>query len=581
MFQSLGTARTGLNSAQVGLSVTGHNLSNMNIYGYTRQQALQIENFSINKGYNALGAKQVGTGTTTNTIRQIRDQFLDKQYRTEATKASYYNIKYNVGTEIETTIGELQSDYNTQSVIQDMWDALNELSIDPSSIATRGTFVSTCITMLDKFNTVYSDLKAQQYNLDDQVRDVVKDINNLVSEVQLYNEKIASAEMAGDNANDYRDARNLALDELSQLLPITYTEKADGQIEITCEGNYLLSNGLQNKIGLRYTTDKYSFVEPVFTSSDEILPASNNLAKNVLDMTGTITAGLGNDESVLRALLSARGSQPVTYSSEAVKPDVTDTTKYPLGASDPQYQLDYQQYKEDKFNIEQATIPKTLKDLDTVFNKMCTLINDALAPQEISSDAPYDLEGNQSYLEIFVRKEEPYSDRYENITYDADGNIVSGDYLAEDADNYYSQYTMGNIIINPELMNVDGYDKISLSPTGDVSDNSLVLEIMDQWKDDTITMPGTNNSCSIEEGYNYLVSKLGNETNEASTYYEQQVTNMTNLENNRTSISGVSLDEEMTNMMKYQHSYSAAARLFNVIDSMIDTVVNRTGRVGL
>ncbi len=290
-------------------------------------------------------------------------------------------------------------------------------------------------------------------------------------------------------------------------------------------------------------------------------------------MTGTITATNGKDESVLRALLLSRGSEPITHMTKVPeKPDWTDTTKYPLGMADTAYQADYEEYKLQKFNIEEATIPKTLKDLDTVFNAVCTLINDALAPQvKDPTTAPYDLEGNQSYLEIFVRANDPYSGRY-------DGTDT---YIEENENDYYSQYTLGNVKINPELVNVDGYDKIALSPSGSVSDNSLVLELLSKWSGDYVTMPGADEPSSIEESYNRLVSRLGNETNEASSYYDQQLTNMTYLENNRTAISGVSLDEEMTNMMTYQHSYNAAARLLNIIDSMIDTVVNRTGRVGL
>ncbi len=572
MFTSLGTATKGLNTAQVGLSTTGHNLSNMNVYGYTRQQNIQMDSMYINKGYNALGAKQIGTGTDIAAIRQIRDEFLDKQYRTESCRAGFYSVKYDVGLEIETIIGELQSDYNTQSVVQDIWESLNELSMNPDSIATRGVFVSTCITFLDKFSTVYEDLKAEQYNLNTQIKDTVKEINDLVGTIQEYNEKISIAEMSGDNANDYRDIRNISLDKLSELLPITYSEEPNGHVEIMCEGNYLLSEGTVNNIGLRYTSDEYSFVEPVFTNSEEILPASNTVNRNVINMTGTISANLDNDNSILRSLLLSRGTKPITHLSEPIKPDVTDTTKYPLGANDLNYIADYKQYKIDKFNIEEATIPKTMKNLDTVFNAVCAIINDAVAPQvKDPNTAPYDLEGNQSYLEIFVRKEEPYSSRY-------DGTDT---YIEEDPDNYYSQYTLGNIMINPELMNVDGYDKIALSTSGDLNDNTLILDLMDAWTSDYFVMPGDTHASSITEGYNSFVSKLGNETNEALTYYQQQVTNMTNLENNRTSISGVSLDEEMTSMMKYQHSYNAAAKLLNVIDSMIDTVVNRTGRVGL
>ncbi len=570
MFGSLNTATTGLNAAQMGLSVTGHNLANMNTYGYSRQQALQVDSVYFNRGYTALGTNQIGTGTDVNTIRQVRNRFLDAQYRTEVAKAGYYSTRYGVGIEMESILGELASDYSTQSALQDVWSALNELSMDPSSIAARGVFVSTCQTLLDKFDTVYRDLIAEQYNLDQQVRDSVDRVNTLVEQIQILNEKISIAESAGDNANDYRDARNLALDELSAIVPITYSEDENGYVEIMCEGNYLLSDGIQNNIGLRYTSDGYSFVEPVFTNSDEILPADNNTAVPLFDFSKPVGPEYDNDKSSLKAILYTRGTKPVTHLSEPIKPDVTDTTKYPLGEDDPQYIIDYAQYEEDKFNIERAIIPKTMKDLDTVFNATITLINDSLAPRIQSPDDPVGLDGTQ-HLEIFVRKEEPYSGRYD----------ASGTYIEEDPDNYYSQYTMGNVMINPELMNVDGYDKIPLSNSGEPGDNTLILEMLETWNSDFIYMPGMTEPMSIEGAYNHTVSKVGNETSEAKTYYEQQVTNMMNLENNRISVSGVSMDEEMTNMIKFQHAYGASAKVVNIVDSMIDQVVNRMGRVGI
>lgn len=536
-FSSFAVATSGMRAAQAGLYVMGHNISNLDTIGYTRQSVIQEAYFSQNIGTNAFGTMQVGLGTNITNIRQIRDKFLDASYREENTKFNFHNTKYEVGTNVESILGELQSDHRTQAVISDLWSSINELVTYPSGLETRNNFITTCVSFLDKMQNTYNRLQTEQYNLNTEVKQTVKDINKLLNNINDYTKLIQENEFSGDRANDYRDLRNSALDELSGLLDINYIEKTDGSLSIFSEGKELLSNGTVNKLGFRYTKEGCSFVEPVFTSSENILSSSDTNAVSLYNFFGNTSTSSGGK---LKGLLLSRGSSEANYTT----------------GEDP---LDLQ----GKFDVENCTIPKIMKQLDKLFNKIVTAINDAVAPHSgglKDSDAPYDLNDKQTYLEVFKRKQ---VDRWS-------GNSYNG----ESPNDPKTLYSIGNIVINPVFWGEDAeLDTLALagSPHG-IDDNSVPEALLDWWKKDNIPEDGKN--LSVDDFYKNMINVLGSSNNIDKIYTEQQAVLVEKTDADRQAIMGVSMDEEMQFMLIYQHAYNAGARVVNVLDSMIETILN-------
>ncbi len=758
---SLSIAGSGLWAAQAGLSVVGHNLANVNTIGYSRQSTIQADWKYLN-----VSGGQLGYGTSISSVRQIRNEFLDVKFRVEVTKATYYGTKVQAGQQIESLLGELQSEYTTESVINDLWNSLNELVTDPSSLETRGNFVSTAITLVDKMKVVYDGLIDYQNNLNQSVKDQVSDLNYYVSEIKKLNGMINSAEATGANANDYRDARNSAMDALSEIANVQYFYKKNGDIDISIEGRPLLSNGMQSNVGLRYTTSNCSYVEPVFTTSTKILKCTD-AAFPVYNLTKSIDTTKGDDGGSLKATLVARGLCPVdyttldslvpstdflkmgapnpddyplgsldpnyqtdvadfladttntfldrmrdalgflpeapiapnpldtakypggtsdvsyqadlityynaieefnltrtykapvlpdatdlatyplgesdpqyiadaiqyalditTYNAEMISltaptaptaPDATDTATYPLGESDPAYIADLKQfntdvaeynlkaiqYQEDNakyqnyltkyqeyvkndqsydfnhdrmmFNCTESTIPVLMQNLDQLFHDMVTLINNSVAPLDHNSQtAPTGLdEDHTQFMEIFVRDNAAYSGRYDS----------NGLYLVEDGTKKGSLYSIGNTIVNTDLLNPSGYNQIAFSSYENPSDNTIVNNILEAWANPLVTLPEppgtTYEALGINEAYNALVTLNATATAEDNSFLEAQIIMVNSIESSRLAIMGVSLDEEMANMQVYQNAYEASARIFSVIDEMLDKLINGTGRVGL
>jgi flagellar hook-associated protein 1 FlgK len=565
---SLGIAVSGMSAAQAGLYVIGHNIANSDTAGYVRQQVIQSDFYSNTIGESGTATMQLGLGTDIAAIRQIRDKYLDISYRTEISKTLYYSTKYEVGAEVESIIGELEGEYKFQDVLNDIWSALNELSIDPTGVDTRGNFITTISTFVNKVNNVSDRLFEYQENLNDQVKGSVSDINKIVTRIKELNELIAGAEASGDNANDYRDERNLALDELSGIIDITYKELPNGSVNIQCEGNELLANGFQNHIGLRYTAPNCSFVEPVFTTSKKILPYDpvNKDAQPVFTFTQAIDSVYGNDNGKLKSLIIARGFSQANYT---MSPENIDTST-PDG-------------KKTYFSVTNCFIPKVQVEIDTLVHSVVTMINNALSPydpvtgKQDAANAPYGLDGTQ-FTEIFVRDNPKYAARF-----DAAGNIIP-----ENPNEPYSLYTIGNIIVNPDLLNVKNYDQIPLSFSGDVGDQNALTDLLEKWKTgwtdehgNKFTAVDSDEPLSVDDFYRQVIGNIATEVSEAKEFSEEQIKLATQVDNKRKQISGVSMDEEMKNMLVYQHAYNASSRILNVIDSMIDKLVNGTGRVGL
>lgn len=523
---SISTALSGLRAAQAGLSVTGHNVSNSTVAGYTRQQAIQQDFSYRNLGSSPVGSlkMQVGLGTSVGQIRQLRNKFYDVAYREENSSGSYYARKYTAGEEINSIIGELQSEYRAQEAISDVWNAINEMSKNPSAIETRSTFIQSCVTLLNKMQDINRSLFEYQLNLNNQIKKEVNDINNIISQIADLNQKIEEIEADGSRANDLKDARNNLLDELSGYMDIEIKETPVGngnstRVDILFQGNELLVGNIPQKIGLKYCNGEYPFVEPVFTSSTEILPASDtstplfpNLASEDLGTNSSSTKGS------LKGLLVSRGEVIGNYT-------MTDD------------------------QIGNFSVPNIQKKIDTLVHEIVTMLNDA-------STGGVGLDGNPG-IPIFVRK--------------------SGATGAENPNDYNTLFTINNIEINPEILEADGYNKLGFSQNGDKEDNTVLMELIKEWKEPIDSLEGA----SIDGYYKKIITDFAVKVQEDREKLESKVGTIDLAQNKRLTISGVSLDEELSNMLKFQHAYNSAAKIVNVIDGMMDKIINGTGRVGI
>ncbi|MCL2603598.1 MAG: hypothetical protein FWD90_03890 [Defluviitaleaceae bacterium] len=321
-FSGLSIATSGLRVAHANLAVTGHNMTNAEIRGFSRQRIVQKESFTWDRGVALNGDRMiVGMGADRNAVQQLRNEFLDFTYRTQVGRLGFYSTLATAGREIENMLGELYGAYNFQGVVNDMWFAIQELTRHPDGFATRQLLLSTASSFINKSREVYLGLVEEQHNLNHQVIQTVNDINFLVGEVNRLNEVIRRGEMAGDNANDFRDQRNMILDQLAELIPIDVRVDSQGNYNILTQGHELLNVGNQSLIGLRFVSADYNFVVPVLGTDGQTIGADVPPGQFINFMyLRPINNENGNDFGKLNALLLARGMAPANYMSSEWPP---------------------------------------------------------------------------------------------------------------------------------------------------------------------------------------------------------------------------------------------------------------------
>jgi flagellar hook-associated protein 1 FlgK len=144
----------------------------------------------------------------------------------------------------------------------------------------------------------------------------------------------------------------------------------------------------------------------------------------------------------------------------------------------------------------------------------------------------------------------------------------------------YSLYTMGNVEINVTFADSQGYTKLAVGDTSQIHDKKVLERLVTKWQEGFVGV-NDEHKLNVNEYYKKITTEMGIENADSKTMVESGQILDAQLDSNRQAIMGVSLDEEMRNMITFQHAYNSSARVLQVVDSMIDRIINNTGRVGL
>ena len=170
LWSDLSLGVSGLQASNNALNTVAHNITNADTEGYTRQQ-VELDDrryITISKTGSAISYQQSGLGVYYSNVKQVRDYFLDKTYRTELGRQEFYEVSKNTLNEIEDLLGELNG-ASFQESLSDLWTAVQELTKDPCNSVTQGALVSEAAEFLERANSVYSDLAGYQDNINYQV----------------------------------------------------------------------------------------------------------------------------------------------------------------------------------------------------------------------------------------------------------------------------------------------------------------------------------------------------------------------------------------------------------------------------
>lgn len=551
---SLYVGTSGLQTGQNALNTTAHNLSNISTTGYSRQQVLQSD-----KRYNTVGnayisKQEVGLGVTYSKVRQVRDYFLDKTYRREAGRTAFYENSYTAVNETETLFGEMEG-VQFQNSLTDMWESVQELAKNPKDATNQGLLVSKAATFLERAQAVYSGLSSYQDNINEQVKDTVDTINQYGDKIYELNRKIVQAEASGaEEANDLRDTRNQLLDELAGLVKITYSEDTVGSVDVSIEGTNFVTDGYVNKMGT--TVDAQTgFYTPTWPSDQD---------RSVFDLTRPISSDLDTDIGGLKALVLARGDRRGTYKDIPKAPVESDYS------SNADYQAALTQYeshlKDYNMNVSSSLIVNVMAEFDQLVNGIANGMNKILNPR-VSDGA-----GGTTTLgfDLFVR----YG--IDDVT------------TPENTTQPTTWMSTKNLKINTTLLQQSSYLGCTKKSDGTYTNGFVTVDnqenkvMADQltalFKNDFSSLnPNINTAANFVGYYTNLVGQIANSGSVCKGLYDSQASTVESIESSRQQIVGVSDNEELTNMIKFQNAYNASSRYINAVNEMLGHIIEKLG----
>jgi flagellar hook-associated protein 1 FlgK len=237
-------ARKALSAYQLAINIHSSNIANVNTPGYSRRQPIFAEGTPSN-----LSVGRIGLGVDAQSIRRMRDTFLDSAYRGESSSYSRSDVLEQSLSEIEMVFNE-PSGVGLGTALDEFWSGWQELANQPESTTARSLVLARGKTLCGSLNRMAGQFKSMREDLDREVVGQVDAVNNITSEIALLNGQIVEAEASGIEASDLRDRRDLMLDRLSEMVNIRAFEGSDGAVAVKLGAETLVERSTAVRLGV-------------------------------------------------------------------------------------------------------------------------------------------------------------------------------------------------------------------------------------------------------------------------------------------------------------------------------------------
>ncbi len=549
-FMGLETAKRGIFAQQGALYTTGNNIANANTPGYSRQRVNFVQSTAIPApGINrAQVPGQMGTGVEMGSIQRVRESFIDIQYRGENNKLGYWDSKANALSKMEDIVNE-PSTNGLAATMSQFWQSLQDLSVNPENEGARAVVLQRGLAVTETFHYMHDSIQSIKDDLGNEISVSTVDMNSILKQINEVNKQISEIEPHGYLPNDLYDQRDQLVDQLSNYVNVSVERvSSGGQSLAQAEGLYKItlmdangaptSNVLVDKdsytaFGVTGGTDNNNDTIPDQPSGDGVDTLSLYKIDSRTDAIDPTSTTLKVYDSTTNSMVFSQGKmrgliENFGYNTDAGTPPTV-----------------------------KGTYPDMLDNLDKMAFTFGTVFN------QIHSQGK-DLDKNQGTNEFFKGLDPTnYKNASEQIQMNTDlqtrevAASVSGD--AGDGSNAIN---LGNI------------QKFQLTPT-------TTLPLVGGGNLDLTALNLPIQSGTISSFYEGIIGRLGVDSKQAIRLNDNSSLLLQSVNENRQSVSSVSLDEEMTNMIKFQQAYNSSARMITVVDEMLDKIINGMGRVGL
>ena len=551
IFSAMSSAKLGLLAQQLAIEVTGQNIANVQTEGYSRQDVT----FQANTP-RSVATGMIGTGVRIAGIERSHDQFLFNQIIDEGDLTGKTEVTKDIFEQIEVLFSE-GSGRSLNDALSSFFEGVQDLSSNVQGMPERFNMVAKAEHLAFTFNQTGQQLFNIQRNIDFTIETKVADINSITAQIGKLNEGIHANEPTGQyKANDLRDNRDRQVKKLSQLIDVQLINESDGQISLTTKNGtalvlrdrvFALSTSLNgdneslkdinidNGGGLTNITSSIKggelrgYLDMRDAQVESILDKMNIMSGAIIQEFNRVHRdGFGLDGSSGLDFFNPMDVTVKTNVNNKGSAVVSMTNASPTSAPVDEYEITFT--GANKFDLKNLTT-KASSGAFTFTQGSTFNIKNSFAVN-ISGTATVGDKVKFSVSENAASKMAVSSSITENIRKIAAGNSKKGD--------------GGNALQMADLQ------------------NDLVFN--------SVTLQSGSGSFTFDEYYNAVVSTIGIESFSAQMTLRQQEGVMLQLNSRRESISGVSIDEEMIKMIKFQQAYNASARIITMVDEMLDTL---------
>ena len=582
----LSIAKDALAAQQYGIYVTGHNIANVNTPGYSKQRAVLEA-----RDPAPFGGVVLGRGVNTTEITRNCDQVIENRVMQE--KSDLYSFKgmENYMVALEGLFNE-NTDNSLSNILGDFWNRWHDIANSPSAVPERIALYEHSKLLSEQFNSLDVDLEQLRTDLTNTVDAGVGRVNEITSEIAGLNAEIIVMGVDA-SANDLKDQRNVLCSELAEYIDMkVFQQEHDSFTIVSAKGVSLVDGDTSYDLELDGTSVKWQ------GSGTNEVDITDHISKGklggFLEMRDEVVAKYKQDLTELASefiwAVNEQHSEGVGLSgfSSVTGTYVASTPGNAITASGLSY--------EDKVDDTNKTFEIWL--FDNVGDPYDTDGGTAgIQPITITVTPGMTVTGLETAIDGTTGVQASITNGLFTIGIDTGEVPTLGSFaFANDTSNvlaalgintFFTGSTAGGMGVNSQI----GSDKDYIAAaqidsttgsfaTGDNTNAQAIADLqysstqISEWTYDRINgnTEGTS-TATIEEYYHSLIGSLGikaSSIKRSSSFSENMVHE---LETMRDSISSVSLDEEMAQLMQYQHAYSAAAKLFSVADEMMQTLL--------
>ena len=572
LISSLHNSSAALRVHSKGLEVTGKNLANVNNRGYSKERVEIGDRGQINTGVatESMGVEAMG-------LRQNRDALLDKSVMRELTTTADLEARQKVLRSAEVALGQFLDRTKDSTSIQnasgasgggisdaltDFFNAWESVSVKPNDVGEKQLLIEKAKILAEKINLTDKRLEGVQSDVDSQIQVDVGVVNQLLKEIAENNDAIAKAELVKPfSAVDLRDQRQAKLEELSKYIDVNFeniTPNGLGQIVVKSSDGKELVNGkivagqsinadgsVTGPFSYNTTTKKVQHDKdgkdganvPVDISGNGKLQAQIDSAYNNVTIARNEIASLADQITKSVNVAYSAVAQPDTrfFSQKSFDTTTIPTLTLPPQASTPNINL------ASGHNLQ---------------------VGDQIRLVNLSANEGVGLtEGKSYYIKSVSGVEVQLSETVGGPAVSITSSLSTSSTFRRVGDPL-----VGNLAVNSD----------TLKTAKNAGGNGVALEIANlanqKFDSSTDFISG-----SYTTYFNKTVTTVAQQLNTTNTRLEDQKLSEEMAVNSRDQYSGVSQDEEITDMMKFQRSFQASARHINVIDTLLEQVVNRLG----